>query len=229
MFTGPHIVTEGLVLHLDAANTKSYLGSGTTWFDKSGRGNNGALTNGPTFNSGNGGSIVFDGVNDSVIVSSFNQLPTGSNARTINIWFNTNTTTWQSNVNNLFFYGTGNNGNAFGIDFDVYPTMEIYTWGGPGRDFVFSTTFPQVGWSNLSIVYNGSTSLSIYENSKNTQNTTIIACNTTNTSVWIGSINPTIQSWYFDGKISNMQIYNRALTPSEVEQNYNATKTRFGL
>ena len=60
----PKIVTNGLVLALDAANTKSYPGSGTVWSDLTPNGNNGALTNGPTFNSANGGSIVFDGTND---------------------------------------------------------------------------------------------------------------------------------------------------------------------
>jgi hypothetical protein len=62
----PKIVTDGLVLALDAGNTKSYTSGSTTWFDKSGFGNNGTLTNGPTFSSANGGSIVFDGVNDYV-------------------------------------------------------------------------------------------------------------------------------------------------------------------
>ena len=62
----PNIITDGLVLYLDAANTKSYPGSGTTWRDLSKSQLNGTLTNGPTFNSSNGGSIVFDGVDDYV-------------------------------------------------------------------------------------------------------------------------------------------------------------------
>jgi hypothetical protein len=62
----PNIVTDGLVLYLDAANTKSYVSGSTTWNDMSGFSNNGTLVNGPTFNSANGGSIVFDGVNDYV-------------------------------------------------------------------------------------------------------------------------------------------------------------------
>ncbi len=66
MFTGPNIITNGLILELDAANRKSYPGSGTTWTDLSGNGNTGTLTNGPTFSSANGGSIVFDGVDDYV-------------------------------------------------------------------------------------------------------------------------------------------------------------------
>ena len=59
-YRGPNLVTNGLVLALDAGNTKSYQSGSTTWFDKSRNGNNGTLTNGPTFSSANGGSIVFE-------------------------------------------------------------------------------------------------------------------------------------------------------------------------
>ena len=224
------IVTNGLVLALDAADRNSYVSGSMIWNDLSGNNNNGTLVSGSTFSPTNGGSIVFDGVDDYAVVNSFNQLPTGSSARTVNIWFNPNATTWQPNVNSMFFYGTvGVNGATFGIDFDTYPVMEIYTWGGAGRDVTFSTTFTQTGWANLSVVYNGSTTLSIYENSRNTQNSTVTALNTANTSVWIGSINPSFQPWYYDGRISNIQIYNRALSATEILQNYNAQKSRFGL
>ena len=70
------IVSDKLMLHLDAANTKSYIGSGTSWVDISGKGNNGTLTNGPTFSSDNLGSIVFDGSNDHVILNSSFQVST---------------------------------------------------------------------------------------------------------------------------------------------------------
>ena len=68
----PNIVTDGLVLCLDAANKRSYPGTGTTWTDRSANGNNGTLTNGPTFDSANGGSIVFDGTNDYVTTTKNN-------------------------------------------------------------------------------------------------------------------------------------------------------------
>jgi len=67
MYTGPNIVTSGLVLQLDAANTKSYPGSGTTWTDLSGNGNNGTLTNSPTFSSANGGIFTFNGTNQFIL------------------------------------------------------------------------------------------------------------------------------------------------------------------
>jgi hypothetical protein len=227
----PPIVTNGLVLNLDAANSISYVSGSTTWNDMSGFSNNGTLVNGPTFSSANGGSIVFDGVDDYVLVNNFPQLPVSSSSRTINIWFNTNATTWQGNVNNLFFYGTpGTTGASFGIDFGPYPVMEIFTWGGAGKDLTFSSSFAQTGWANIAVTYDGSTSIKIYENGANTQTLTLSSpCNTGNTNVWIGSINPSYSSWYYDGKIATTQIYSRTLSPQEILQNYNATKTRFGL
>ena len=63
---GPNVVEDGLVLALDAGNTQSYPGSGTAWTDISGKGNNGTLTNGPTYSSADGGAIVFDGINDHI-------------------------------------------------------------------------------------------------------------------------------------------------------------------
>lgn len=81
----PKIVTNGLVLYLDAANTRSYAGSGTVWNDLSRSGNNGTLVNGPTFNSGNGGSIVFDGTNDFVSVSDNSTI--NGTSQTISVWF----------------------------------------------------------------------------------------------------------------------------------------------
>jgi len=83
----PKIVTDGLVLALDAGNTKSYPGSGTTWFDRSGNARNGTLTNGPTFSSANGGSIVFDGVDD--YVSCGNPSIFQINQGTISAWVKT--------------------------------------------------------------------------------------------------------------------------------------------
>ena len=82
----PKIVTDGLVLYMDAANSKSYVSGSTTWNDISRSGNNGTLINGPTFNSSNGGSIVFDGTNDYVNLSdSDNWFYTGN--FTIEFWY----------------------------------------------------------------------------------------------------------------------------------------------
>ena len=64
------IVTDGLILHLDAADSNSYGGSGNTWYDISGNGYNGILTNGPTYSTNNGGCLIFDGTNDYIKLTS---------------------------------------------------------------------------------------------------------------------------------------------------------------
>ena len=79
------IVTDGLVLNLDAGNPQSYPGSGTTWTDLSGNGNNGTLLNGVGYDSDNGGSLVFDGSNDYVTTPLFGDSTTN---RTFSVWYN---------------------------------------------------------------------------------------------------------------------------------------------
>ena len=222
------VIQNGLVLNLDAGASTSYPGSGTTWTDLSGNGNTGTLVNGPTYSSANGGSIVFDGTDDYVLVSSnASSIPYGSSPRTISIWFYTNSTTWVDDSNNLFFYGAGSTGGAFGIDFSTYPSMQVYTWGGGTNDITFSTTYSQVGWKNITVTYNGATTILIYENGVFTQTLTLpSARNTAISDVYIGAINPSV---VYDGRISTTQIYNRALTAQEIQQNFNALRGRFGI
>jgi hypothetical protein len=200
---------------LDAANPKSYPGSGTTWSDLSGNGNNGTLTNGPTFDSGNLGSISFDGVDDYVNFSSYSQPE----------YLTTTSFTW-----NIWVYPTRNNnadvlmGNR-GTDlnftklttnnFEYYPT----NIGG---------AMPINVWQNVCVVKN-QTNLFYYRNSS------LIASTTSSTTkqsrpFYIGG--DPVGANVGEHSISNIaqaSIYNRALTASEVLQNYNALKGRFGL
>lgn len=227
-FDGPTIVNNGLVLALDAADKNSYPGSGTTWRDMSSNNNTGTLTNGPTFNSANGGSIVFDGTNDYVSVNTAASIPTGATARTVNIWFFTNPSTWAADVNNLFQYGGGTTRTSFGIDFSTYPVMEVWTYAD---DITFSSSFAQTGWKNITVTYNGATTILVYENGSFTQTKTLAgALNTTANTIAIGAANPAVYSgYYFTGSIATTQLYNRALSSTEVLQNYNALKSRFNL
>lgn len=228
---GPYITNNGLVLAVDFANAKSYVSGSSTVYnlDPIVSSSTGSLFNGPVFVNENFGALSFDGTNDYVRINNFPGLPTGSSPRTVSIWFNTTSASWVGNTNNLFFYGTPNvNGQTFGIDFDVYPVMELFTWGSNNYDFIWSSSFLQRGWKNLTITYNGSNTLSIYENgSLRTSKTNLVTTNTANTDIWLGSINPSFQSWYFDGKISSLKIYNRALSSSEVLQAYNSEFGRY--
>jgi len=221
-----NIVTSGLVLYLDAANDLSYPGSETVWRDLSGQGNNGTLINGPTFSSANGGSIVFDSSNDYVSVPYFPALPTGSSPRTVSIWFYSNESTWVNDVNTLFHYGTtGTSRVAFGLDFfTAYPKFQIFTWGD---DLNYQSKLNKIGWNNITVTYDGNLTLSAYDNGFFTESYTLggVLNTTSNTAVTIGGI--LSLSSFYDGRISNVSLYNRALTTAEIQQNYNALKGRY--
>ncbi len=224
IIAGVNIIDNGLVFSLDAANYRSYSGSGLTSFGLVG-GIGGTLVNGTGFSSANGGSFFFDGTNDYIAVDGTN-FPLSNSPRTLNIWFYTITSTWQANINNLFWYGTASGRQSFGVDFNTYPEMEFYSWAD---DITWNTAAPQVGWKNLQIAYDGNLTVRIYElgvlvatKTLGGQLNTVLSSN-----VQIGAI--TSLSGYFDSNISQVSMYNRALTAKEILQNYNATKKRYGL
>jgi len=217
----PKIVTDGLVFAVDAANTKSYPGSGTTWKDLSGYGNNGTLVNGPIFDSANGGSIVFDGTNDYVTFNN-NNIP------------NLNTFT------DISFCGFFNSNNFSG-------DRQIYSWGAnSGLRFRInnggnSVRFLDRGGTNspsfnISLNLNtwyfyctiaNSNGLTVFINNVKLSGGSAFNPTLDNNSFYIGTYNTATED--MSGKIPNMFIYNKSLSDSEVTQNYNALKSRFGL
>jgi hypothetical protein len=238
MFTGPNTITNGLILSLDAANVKSYISGSTTWRDLSGNNNSGSLVNGPTFNSANGGSIVFDGTNDRVSISDFNYGRTGC---TVASWVKYNATTtgykesivskWQTgagNVNefvlgstqdppgtapgNAYFFIFNSNDQAVGI-IDTSTIMVVGTW------YHVLGTFDGL---NTRIYLNGQYK-GISANSTSPTVKTVAS-----QPIGLASFGDTFQ-YNTNCNISLAQIYNRALSASEVAQNYNAQKSRFGL
>ena len=221
----PKIVTDGLVLCLDAGNNKSYPSSGTTWNDLSGNGNTGTLVNGPTFNSANGGSIVFDGTNDYATLSS-SQIANGTGAFTWNFWIKLNDI---SNFS-IIFSGAGSNTN-YGV---VYANpssggLGYYAFGNLISDN--NTAFGSNWWF---VTFtgnggaNGSRNLKLYRNGVQAGSTYTTDYDFTSSTPNIGA-NHSSYSELMRGNISNVTYYNRALSTSEVLQNFNATKGRFGL
>jgi len=224
----PKIVTDGLVLYLDAANSKSYVSGSTTWNDISRSGINGTLVNGPTFTGSNGGAIVFDGSNDSV---NLNNNFSGSTENNVTVealvWLNVSQNTKIFTAN----YTQINNPTGFGLGISD-SNNNIVKWftGNLGTtNTIFSTTtlanqqyYHAVGTYDGSIkrlYING-----ILEASASVNN----GINNTATTASVGYLRYT-NTQYFNGRIAITKIYNRALTAQEVLQNYNATKTRFGL
>jgi hypothetical protein len=244
----PKIITDGLVLYLDAANTRSYPGTGTTWSDLSRGGNNGVLTNGPTFNSANGGSIVFDGVDDYVnsigTTSTFDYFCSigtfsigfwlNPNAINVRAFFIGNTLT---NTEKGWFiaveYGAtdyGNNCIRFHAAGNATNTRLI---AGSTNDSTVTT-----GWKHyFYTVTNGNYIGQWYINGVSSTTTTRVGTGNADQGAYysgplartlnIGRSNYTSTVLPLAGRISNVLVYNRQLSAAEVLQNYNATKGRY--
>ncbi len=219
----PKIVTDGLVLYLDAANQYSYVSGSTSWNDISRGRNNGTLINGPAYSSANGGSIVFDGTNDYSSIVNTPSLVT--NTVTVNMWcYAKSINTFQTPFSAEPGLGSGLNGYGFRQRGD-----NTWWWviGYEGSGVVVSTSLSQNTWVNLIGTYNGTT-LVLYKNGIQ-QGTAGGAGRTVNfiNNLTIGML-PSGNDLFL-GNMASFQIYNRALSATEVLQNYNATKTRFGL
>jgi hypothetical protein len=226
----PKTITDGLVLYLDAANTRSYPGNGTVWSDLSRSGINGTLTNGPTFNSGNGGSIVFDGTNDIIPLNTSTSFGSPSNL-TIGIWVKyTNFTV--SNLGRTLFRASNLSEN---VGFSIYQAtdspynrVKCYVNLAAGLNVLNSTSQLNTNqWYFVTITYNSSV-LNLYINGL------LDASSPGSGGIVWPSLARTPQfgesfGSYFAGNIASTQVYNRALSATEILQNYNATKTRFGL
>jgi hypothetical protein len=210
----PNIVTDGLVLYLDAANTRSYPGTGITWSDLSRGGNNGTLINGPTFNSGFGGSMVFDGTND--YVSGSCTTVNANVGMTTFIWVRTTITSPQ-----VFFSHTSGANNGFRLEIDG--GQFLLTFGGVAN-YSSGNGVSDGNWKQLVVTTVGTTGR-IYINGNLVASPTVGTMQgTPNQFVISGS---TIR--FLNGNVASVILYNRDLSAAEVLQNYNATKSRFGL
>ena len=228
----PSIVRDNLVLYLDAANTKSYPGSGTTWTDISRKGTDGTLTNGATFNSGNMGHIAFDGTNDYVDITS---LPVISNtsAMTMEAWVYLDNLdndfqvigTWERTTRHWQFMPAGSTNHHLNISI----AGSAYSVG--------TTSAPATGvWQCLAVTFTGggesslnTTNTSIYVNavSQSLQNTG--STGTSGNDSYTGTRQGFAASNFLDGSIALIRYYDKALTEAEIRQNFEAQKGRFGL
>jgi hypothetical protein len=223
------VVTSGLVMHLDAGNASSYPGSGTTWTDLSGSGNNGTLTNGPTYSSSNGGSIVFDGVNDAVLLN--NATTFGSPADiSINIWVRYTDFIATANGRALFRGSSLSENVGFAVyqaTDSPYNRVKCYVNLGTGLTVLNSATQLSTNqWYFVTLTYNSSV-LSLYINGvldASIAGSGGISWPSPARFPQFGEMFGT----YFNGRIAQMTFYNRALTAAEVLQNYNALRPRFG-
>ena len=220
------IVQQGLVLNLDAGNPYSYAGAGTTWYDVSGTGNNGTLTNGPTYSKNNNGVITLDGIDDYITCANNTSLQITS-ALTLEIWFyNT------AAVDGLGMIVKGPLSSDY--DYMLYlsgnsTTAYFYKKDSGGGIHYGGTTLSLLNrWLHIVVTHTSGGVYTMYANgvaidSAGFSNSTI---RSTSNPLFIGAgWNPD----YFYGNIGETRIYNVALSAAQVLQNYNATKGRFGL
>ena len=225
---GPKIVTDSLVMCLDAGNPKSYSGSGTVWTDLSGNNKNGILTHGPTFSSANGGSIAFDGTDDHIAGSTFTGL--GSSNRTADVWFQIRSLPASSIWKRVFTLAADNGStDAPALMFSYSNTLSSLTagFGGSPYNGYVGVGFTLSTWINLTATIIGN-NISAYKNGILIGGTTNSGAVGANPILYLGRYN-NHYGQYADTTISSVRIYDKALSASEVLQNYNATKGRFKL
>ena len=222
------IVTSGLVLNLDAAQTASYPGTGTTWTDLSGNGNNGTLVNGPTYSSANYGSIVFDGSNDYVTIPDSNNWFYSTNDFSIEFWYKFNSIPGASDQ---YFYSQRVSGGDYVFIFATSTSwvFDAYSASVQGPSISSAVTHGTTNWNQLCLSRIG-TSFSLYLNAQLIGSQTN-SFNLTNLSAaldfgrWSGGAGRNINA-----NASSLKIYNtKGLTAAEVQQNFNCLRMRYGL
>ena len=226
-----NIVKDGLVLDLDAAKKDSYPRTGTVWNDVSGNNYYGTLTNGPTYDSSMGGNIVFDGSNDYIsIIDGYTNIIKNNNNWTVSLWFKANDL---SNYPVLLSVGTGQL-SYYDLFLEVGPNQVYFAaGGGAGVNFLYnpSTTLTTNTIYNITFIKTGTTTGKVYVNGSEisliTFGTGLGAMPNSNADFKIGDFKSS--GYTLNGNIYQTLIYNRSLSSTEILQNYNATKTRFGL
>ena len=230
---GPDIIEDGLILALDAADRNSYPGSGTTWYDLSGNGNNGILANGVGYNSNNGGSLSFDGVDEYV---QFSSTTISRNGGAFSIWV------YVDDFTN-FAAGKTVNSRILVRGDDTYRKMIVLYNGGYGYEnntnsnpgeLAGRTTPPYSAsaitsgqWINFAMSNENSQS-TFYVNGI-FDRTLTVSDDIQLRYIGYGAFDRTNYPDYLKGKISNFKIYSRALTASEIQQNFNMLRGRFSI
>jgi hypothetical protein len=228
--SGQKIINSNLVLNVDAGQLRSYSGSGTTWTDLSGNGYNGTLTNGPTFDSANGGSIIFDGTNDFVNVTATNTIVGDNLAQiTLEAW-SKHTGTANIRMMNLARDTVAQSWCFLNANAGSVGAIGVSRWTGSTLENVLATgTYNDGTWRHIVGTLSTTTGGKLYINGQlaasSVTNLVSVSGNTGLTK--IGSATGSSNFW--NGNIAIARIYTKVLSDDEVLQNYNAIKSRFGL
>jgi hypothetical protein len=237
------IITANLVMNLDASNSSSYPGSGTTWTDISGNGKNATLVNGPAYSSANSGYIVFDGTDDYATISSPSPL-SGTKLFTFEIWiyFTSITGNFGSGGPKAAFLFAGGTGDGAGQpEFSIQsvnsssftPNNIFYGRGGGGTtgslSISVSSSISNGKWYQIVLVRSASDAETLYLNGSSIGTGNVTNSLTDGTTVFGGLPGVPNYSAYLNGRIANIKIYDKALSATEITQNFNAIRGRYGI
>lgn len=220
-YAGPEIVNDGLVLHLDAANEQSYPGSGTVWFDLSGNGNDGVLINSPSFVNNNLGYFFFDGVNDFVNCGNNNSLDLQS-LTCCHILY----TQWDSSWSPFIGKHGSDNNYRFWLDQNKNWDVQNTPGGSNIKPFYTANEVNSNEFYYLSFTIDAGNTGKFYINDKLVQTRSCSIGTINNRELYLGFDGG---SAYGSGGISQLFLYNRALSKSEIKQNFNALRGRYGI
>jgi hypothetical protein len=219
--TGPNIVRNGLIFELDAADKNSYPDAGTLWRNLASSTNNGTLTNGPVYTSANNGAIIFDGLDDQVLISPTISVPSNY---TIQAWY------WKSSLTSFDPILVDSN-SADGFWIETNPSTRLSVYANVGSLNIIGNQILSLNkWYNICLTITNSGSaytINMYING--VLDKTYTGAGSTTTSFTADSIGGDGVGDVMNGKIACNLAYSRALTQSEILQNYNATKGRFNL
>lgn len=228
---GPYVATDGLLAYFDAGNTASYPGSGTTWYDISGNKRNATLVNSPTFNSANNGTLVFS---DGTYQHATFATPGNLSVWTVDCWFKT-AKSFTGKVTSLITneYDLASKLNV-SLGTNYAPNnyqLQAGFFNGAWRTTTSGVT-PTIGvWYYLTGTYDGTT-IRLYSNGVEVSNVVYSGTPQSGGNYRIArrwDASATDSANYFDGSISVVRLYNRALSAPEVLRNFESMRSRFGI
>ena len=226
-----NIVRNGLALYLDAGIANSYPGSGTSWFDLSGNNYTETLVNGPVYNTSNGGYISFDGVDDYAsrdFSGTFISNPElNGNIFSFGCWC------YVVGAGSYYILSSGGQTSSAGIAFSYQNGSPFVDFKGTSRESfinISSANFPLNTWINWMFVSNN-VHFKVYKNGTYLQQEGVNNGGSSDvyTLFSVAAPNNALTSYLFNGRVANVSFYNRALSESEVLQNFNANRRRFGI
>ena len=236
-FDYENIVTSGLVFNVDAGLVGSFPTTGSTWYDISGGNITGSLVNAPIFNSLNSGSLLFDNIFINNYVTFGNQnLGIDLTSKSFCVWVNLSASISNPTaiIDKEFDNSAADQG---GWGFWVGSDRKLWWWNTSNQDIrdTGPTTIGTNVWTHIAVTYNNSTKTAAFyingslNSSASNANISEKSSGTQSLAISVARVGTPSQQGYINGAVGNALVYNRVLSATEISQNYNVQRSRFGV